>query len=217
MPGIPTILLLLIAITVAVSLRGFKQPSFFQDYKFQVLEIVRGERYRMLSAGFLHVDNNHLFLNMFTLYIFGGNAIAGLGNLNFILLYLGSLLFGNLFAFYFHRNTPYYSAVGASGAVMGVVYGSILMFPEMKLMLILFPIPMPAFVFGVGYLVYTLFGMKRQQDNIGHTAHFGGAISGMVITLAIHPYLVQKSFFTLGIMTVATVIVGAFLFRKSKN
>lgn len=216
MPEIPPFLLLLIAGTVAVSIRGFKYPSFFQQFKFQVLEIFSGERYRLLSAGFLHVDNNHLFLNMFTLYIFGGNAIAGLGNLNFIILYLSSLLFGNVFALYFHRNTPYYSAVGASGAVMGVVYSSILMFPEMKLMLILFPIPMPAFVFGVGYLVYTLFGMKRQKDNIGHTAHFGGAISGMVITLAMQPDLFQKSFFTIGIMTLATIMVGAFLFSRKE-
>lgn len=214
MPSIPIVLLLLIVCTVAVSLRAFKNPLFFQQFKFQVLEILSGQRYRLLSAGFLHVDNNHLFLNMFTLYIFGGNAIAGLGNFNFVILYLCSLLFGNLFALYFHRNTPYYSAVGASGAVMGVVYSSILMFPGMKLMLILFPVPMPAYVFGVGYLVYTLFGMKLQRDNIGHTAHFSGAISGMIITLAMQPNLVEKSFFTLGIITLATAIVGIFLFRK---
>ena len=214
MTGIPSILLILIASTVAVSIRGFKQYAFFQQFKFQVLEIFNGQRYRLFSAGFLHVDYNHLFLNMFTLYVFGGNAVAGLGNLNFILLYFSSLLFGNLFALYFHRSSPYYAAVGASGAVMGVVYISILMFPDMKLMLILFPVPMPAYVFGVGYLVYTLFGMKRQGDNIGHTAHFGGAISGMVLTLVFHPFLIQKSFFTLGIMTLATAIVGILLFKR---
>jgi membrane associated rhomboid family serine protease len=153
--------------------------------------------------------------NGLTLYFFGDNALLGLGTINFIMLYVVSLLMGNLFALFYHRNNPYYSAVGASGAIMGVVYSSILMFPEMKLAFIFFPVPLPAYIFGIGYLVYTLFGMKSQNDRIGHTAHFGGAVGGVLCTLLYDPMVFEKSFMTLVLMLLVTVVAGVAFFRKN--
>src|SRR5699024_11815596 len=98
-----------------------------------------------------------------------------LGTVNFIIIYLGSLILGNLFSYYFHRNEPYYTAVGASGAVMGVLYAAILLQPNMMLGLF-FIIPIPAYLFGIGYLLYSIYGMKKRIGNIGHDAHFGGAM-----------------------------------------
>lgn len=89
------------------------------------------------------------------------------------------------------------------------------MVPEMRLSFIFFPVPLPGYVFGVGYLVYTLFGMKKQQDNIGHTAHFGGAIGGIVATLILSPWVIQKSFTTLVLLIVVTLLTGMILFKKS--
>ena len=214
MPAIPPLILLLLLINVLLSFRAFKDGLLFNRLKFNVKAVQLGEQYRLLTAGFIHVDGNHLFFNMFTLFIFGGNVIYGLGELNFILLYFISLVLGNLLALYYHRQNPYYTAVGASGAIMGVVYSCILMFPDMKLAFIFFPIPMPAYVFGVGYLIYTLFGMRAQHDSIGHTAHFGGALGGILCTLVFDPFVFQKSLLTLVLLVVVTLVAGFFFFRK---
>ena len=214
MPGLPPLILLLLLINVLLSFRAFKDGLLFNRLKFNVKAVQLGEHYRLLTAGFIHVDGNHLFFNMFTLFIFGGNVVYGLGNINFILLYFISLVLGNLLALYYHRQNPYYTAVGASGAIMGVVYSCILMFPDMKLAFIFFPVPLQAYVFGVGYLIYTLFGMRTQHDSIGHTAHFGGALGGVLCTLVFDPFVFQKSLFTLILLVVVTLVAGFFFFRK---
>ena len=217
MVGTAPFILVLLAAIALISYLAIKDPLLFNRLKFNVSAVENGEYYRLLTAGFIHVDYNHLFFNGFTLFIFGGNALYGLGTLNFILLYLISLLMGNGLAYYYHKKNPYYTAVGASGAIMGIVYSSILMFPEMELAFIFFPVPMPAYVFGVGYLIYTLFGIKSQNDGIGHTAHFGGAIGGIICTLVFDPFVFEKSFYTLVLMVVITLIAGYFLFRQSNR
>lgn len=217
MIGTPPFILMLLAGIALISYLAIKDPLLFNRLKFNVSAVENGEYYRLLTAGFIHVDYNHLFFNGFTLFIFGGNTLYGLGTVNFILLYLISLLLGNGLAYYYHKKNPYYTAVGASGAIMGIVYSSILMFPEMELAFIFFPVPMPAYVFGVGYLIYTLFGIKSQNDGIGHTAHFGGAIGGIICTLVFDPFVLEKSFYTLVLMVGITLVAGYFLFRQSSR
>jgi len=185
-----TALLLLIVSNVLMSYKGFSNIRFFDQYKFSVLGLQQREYYRLLSSGFLHVDITHLLFNMFALYIFGDVVIQITGVFLFVLIYILSLLAGNYFTFINHKNEIGYTAVGASGGVSGIVYSSILLFPQMKLALLFFPIPMPGYVFGILYLLYTLFGMKSRRDNIGHTAHFGGAVSGFITTIFIYPNLV---------------------------
>ena len=90
---------------------------------------------------------------------------------------------GNLLTLYFYKNNPGYRAVGASGAVMGVVYAAILLEPNMSLYFYFIPIPIPGYVFGVGYLLYSIYGIKAKRDNIGHAAHFGGAIMGYLLII----------------------------------
>ena len=182
--------LLLIVFNVLVSYKGFSESRFFERYKFSVLALQKQQYFRLLSSGFLHVDSAHLVFNMFALYMFGDVVIQITGIFLFMMIYILSLLAGNYFTYINHKNEPNYSAVGASGAVSGIVYSSILLFPQMQLTLIFFPIPMPGYVFGILYLLYTLFGMKSRRDNIGHTAHFGGAVSGFAITLFIFPSLI---------------------------
>lgn len=213
--GISPLTLLLLLFIVSLSYKAFNDTVLFNRLKFNIRAVQNGEYYRILTAGFIHVDQNHLLFNGLTLYFFGDNALLGLGTINFIMLYVVSLLMGNLFALFYHRNNPYYSAVGASGAIMGVVYSGILMFPEMKLAFIFFPVPLPAYIFGIGYLVYTLFGMKSQNDRIGHTAHFGGAVGGVLCTLLYDPMVFEKSFMTLVLMLLVTVVAGVAFFRKN--
>ena len=188
------ITIIIIALNAIASFKGFNDFSFFEKYKFSVGAISRGEKIRMLSSGFLHVNPQHLFFNMFSLYFFAPVVIAELGELNFVIIYIGSLLLGNVLSYYFHKNEYHYTAVGASGAVMGIIYSAILLQPGMSLYRFFIPIPIPSYVFGVGYLLYSIYGMRAKADNIGHDAHFGGAIGGYILTLLFATYLFETNF-----------------------
>jgi membrane associated rhomboid family serine protease len=183
-----TLLIVIIAVTVLISYKGFNDLSFFRKFEFHVGSILKGEQIRMISSGFLHVDMGHLFFNMVTLWFFAPLVLAYLGNWTFVLVYMGSLIFGNLLTLLFNKNNYSYRAVGASGAVTGVLYSAILLQPDMMLGLF-FVIPIPAYLFGILYLLYSIYGMKSKNDNIGHSAHFGGAVGGYVITLIEQPQL----------------------------
>lgn len=212
MGNLSIVTIIIIAANVLISYKGFGDFGFFEKYKFNVGAIRRGEQFRMFSSGFLHVDIAHLLFNMFTLYIFANVVLAYLGNINFIIVYVGSLLLGNLLSLYFHKNEYYYSAVGASGAVMGVVYSAILLRPDMDLYLFFIPIPIPAYIFGIGYLLYTLYGMKNRVGNIGHDAHFGGAIGGYVITLMLASWLFETHLTMILLLLIPIVLL--FVLKK---
>ena len=112
-----------------------------------------------------------------------------------------------------HKNDYSYRAIGASGAVTGILYSAILIDPSMSLYLFFIPIPIPAYLFGIGYLLYSIYGMKAKNDNIGHTAHFGGAMGGYLITLVRNPELIQEH----TLMTVLLAIPIIFLFGMAKT
>ena len=128
---------------------------------------------------------------MLTLYFFAEIVIYELGVVSFYFVYLTSLIAGNLLSFYFHQREPYYTAVGASGAVTGIVYASILLNPGMKMFIYFIPIPIPSYLIGVGYLLFSIYGMKTKLGNIGHDAHFGGAVGGYIITLILAPWILE--------------------------
>ena len=186
------IVLGLIIVNVLVSMKGFNEYSFLDKYKFQVGKIRAGEKLRMLTSGFLHVDWTHLGFNMYALYLFGGIVAYRLSDLNFIIIYLGSLLAGSAYSLFFHKEEPYYSAVGASGAVSGVVFSAIMLYPNKVYQFIFFPfIDIPGYVLGIGYLLYSIYGMKKQLGNVGHSAHLGGAIGGYALTLLVYPEIFE--------------------------
>ncbi len=199
--------LIIIALNVLCSFKGFKDRSFFETYKFNVGGIKRGEKLRMLVSGFLHVDLQHLLFNMITLYFFADQVIYKVGSFYFFLIYFGSLIFGNLLSYYLHKNESYYSAVGASGAVTGILYAAILLFPGMELYLYFIPIPIPSYIVGVGYMLYSIYGMKSRVGNIGHDAHFGGAIGGYVLTLLIAPQVLETHLWMVILLAVPIIIL----------
>jgi membrane associated rhomboid family serine protease len=209
--GLVTIVI--IAANVIISFKGFENRNFFETYKFNVGGIRRGEQIRLFSSGFLHVDMTHLLFNMITLYFFADPVISVLGNFKFIIIYVASLLFGNLLSLYFHKDEYWYTAVGASGAVTGILYAAILLQPEMRLYLFFIPIPIPGYIFGIGYLLYSIYGMKNRIGNIGHDAHFGGAIGGYVITLLLMPSLFKTNLGHIGLLAVPIVIL--FILHKT--
>ncbi|WP_405296756.1 rhomboid family intramembrane serine protease [Algibacter sp. Ld11] len=206
------ITMVIIAANVIISYKGFNDYTFFEKYKFNVGGIQRGEKIRFFSAGFLHVDMQHLLFNMVSLYFFAGSVASALGIVGFLAVYIGSLMFGNLLSLYFHKNEYHYSAVGASGAVSGIIYSAILFRPDMSLYMFMIPIPIPAYLFGIGYLLYSIYGMKNKIGNIGHDAHFGGAIGGYVITLLLVPAIFQTNL--LMVVLLALPIVLLFVMKK---
>ncbi len=206
---------IIILANVLISLRGFKDFSFFEKYKFNIAGIRRGEKIRMLSSGFLHADFSHLLFNMLTLYFFADVVIVSLGYIKFSIIYLASLLTGNLLSYFFHKDEYHYSAIGASGAVMGILYSAILFHPEMSLYLFFIPIPIPAWIFGIMYLLYSIYGMKKSIGNIGHDAHFGGALAGYVLTILFAPYLLQSQFWIVGVLSAPIILL--FILMKLKK
>jgi membrane associated rhomboid family serine protease len=213
MGSIDIITVVIIVANILFSMKGFKDFGFFEQYKFNIGGIRRGEQIRMLSSGFLHVDEMHLFFNMFTLYFFANPVIGHLGTTNFIIVYIGSLICGNLLSFYFHKDEYHYSAVGASGAVTGVLYAAILLNPGMKLYMFFVPVPIPAYLFGIAYLLYSIYGMKRRVGNIGHDAHFGGAIGGYVITLILASWVFKEHLFMVILLAIPIAIL--YIMRRT--
>ena len=205
-----SVAIIIIGLNIFFSYKGFRDRIFFNKYKFSPLSIKRGEKIRYISSGFLHVDTTHLIVNMFTLYFFVDAVIFRVGEINFLIIYLTSLIFGNWLTYRFNSNNINYSAVGASGAVMGIVYSAILLNPEMTLFF--FILPMPGYLFGLGYLFYSIYSMKKVNDNIGHEAHLGGAIAGFFSTIFISPAIVLTNLFTVLILLIPIV----YFYIKSK-
>jgi len=207
MYNLDLVTVVIIAANAITSFKGFGDRLFFERYKFNVGNIKRGEQIRMFSSGFLHVDTTHLLFNMLTLYFFANAVISQLGSVNFLVIYVASLVFGNLLSLYFHKDEYWYNAVGASGAVTGVLYAAILLQPEMSLYMFFIPIPIPGYVFGIGYLLYSIYGMKNRIGNIGHDAHFGGAVGGYIITLVLMPSLFKTDLGHIGLLAIPIVIL----------
>jgi len=186
----PVTLTLLFA-NVAITLWAFYgNPVYMEKFSEWPYQIVHDKKYyQVITSAFLHANFMHLFFNMFALYTFGsflegffiGNFGSFEGSLYFFLIYFFSLLFGSILTVIFHYNDPNYVAVGASGAVSGIVFSYIIFFPES--MLYVFFIPMPAYLFAILWIGFSVYGMKSKLGNIGHEAHLGGAVGGVISTL----------------------------------
>ncbi len=196
------ITLIIIIITVMVSIISMDNNSLKNKLMFNAYMIHhRKEWYRFFSNGLIHGDWMHLAFNMFSLYMFGDNVEAmyrdsdvfgSKGILFFILLYVGGLVMSSIYSYEKHKNNIYYNALGASGAVSAVIFAFIVLAPTQKLMLLILPIPIPAYLFGLIFLGIEYYLGKRGQSNIGHDAHFWGAIYGIAFTVALKPDLIQS-------------------------
>jgi membrane associated rhomboid family serine protease len=182
----------LIVANAIFSLRGFNSRLFIEKYLFHEGSILgRKEYYRLLTSGFLHANVAHLVFNMFALYSFSQGVGRVVGIVDFVLIYFGSLLAGNLLALQIHRNEPEYRALGASGAVSGVIFASILMYPHGSIMFLFLPIAIPSWLFGIGFVIVSIYGIRTGLGNLGHDAHLGGAIAGVLISTMLEPDLLR--------------------------
>lgn len=217
------ITIIIIGITVLFSLRAFNDYNLFERFKFQPQAITQGKQYdRLLMSGFLHVDMAHLIFNMITLYFFASPVIQffaiqfgrnfATGSVIFAVIYLLSILGGNFVALFFQKNNPVYSAVGASGGVMGIVMAAIAIFPN-ELQIYGF---IPGWLFAIVYLGYSVYGVQKQLGNIGHEAHLGGAIVGLAFPIVLYPELFEQNMkYILGMLVpIAALLILAIKGRK---
>lgn len=168
------------------------EPAIVERFSFQPRAIIEGRQYhRLLSAGFVHVGWGHLAFNMITLYFFGPLLEILLGSVDFIVLYFGSELAAHGLSLIIHRENPDYAAVGASGAISGVLFGYCLFFPFEKLYFF-GVLPMWSIVFAVGYVAVSVFAINKRLEGgavggIAHEAHLGGALGGLLLTIILEP------------------------------
>ena len=213
------VLLIIIAVTAVISFLGFSNTSLFEKYKFNVAAIRQRKEYiRLLSAGFLHADVMHLLFNMMTLYFFGPIVIEAFGVVGFLVIYFGSILLGNLFSLYLYQRQGWYSAIGASGGVSGILFAAIAIYPSIGIYVFFIPIPVPGYIFGLLYFGYSVYMMlnPRQNDNIGHAAHLGGAFFGLVYAVALAPEAAANHALQLGIMALPLLYMAYMVFVKKR-
>ena len=212
--------LILIGITVAASLKGFRDRAFLERFIFWPEAILAGKDWRrMFTSAFLHADVFHLGMNMYVLYLFGGDIEEGRGSglygpAAMLLIYFSAVLGGSGLSLWLHRNHDY-RAYGASGGACGLVLAHVFLFPGSSYGLILIPVYIPAWAFLVLFLGITIFGVYRHNwGDIGHDAHLGGALVGLLVTTAMFPeQVMQQNLLWLAVMAVG----GGFLWYLWRN
>ncbi len=184
--------LIIIIITVLVSLGGFNSGKVMNDLIFYPPAIKeQNQWYRFITSGFLHADYTHLFFNMLTLYFFGqgmeGFYTLYLGKMGFLIFYIAAIIVSSIPTYIKHRNDYSYRSLGASGGVSAVVFAFILFAPWEWFT---FP-PIPAIIYAVLYIYYSIYMSKKGGDNINHDAHLWGAAFGIVFTIAMEPRILN--------------------------
>lgn len=188
--------LCLLVLNIGISMLAFSNERVLDYLALAPFKMQRTrEFHQLITSGFVHANMGHLIFNMITLYFFGRGLEqkvldeAG-GRGAFLVIYIFSLICGSLYAYFKYRNRPDYVAVGASGAISGVVFAYCLADPT-ALFYVMFAIPMPAWLFAILYVAYSVYAMRNVDDNIGHEAHLAGALGGVVATFLVAPSIVS--------------------------
>ena len=199
--------LLLIVVNVIFSYKGLTNQAFFDKYDFSIEKVLVYKEYkRFITAAFLHVSWLHLIFNMVALYLFSGAVEYSLGALSFLIIYFGSLIGAQLLALLVHRHHSDYSSVGASGAIAGVMFASIALYPDMGIGFFFIPVSIPAWIFGLLYVGFSIWGISAKRNNIGHEAHLGGALTGLLLAAVIAPQSFLENYVIILVITVPVLL-----------
>lgn len=209
------ITLLLIILNFIVSFIGFRNYPFFERYKMEVEKVLVYKDYkRVITSGFLHIGWVHLILNVISLWAFGGVLESFLGPLPFLLLYFVSLVGGEALSLFVNRHNGTHSSVGASGAIGGVVFAAIALFPGMKIGFFLIPLAIPAWIYGLLFVLYSIYGIRSKQDNVGHEAHLGGSLTGMAVALLFQPEAISYNWLPITLISIPSLIFLFLIIRR---
>jgi membrane associated rhomboid family serine protease len=170
--------------------------SLYDLFMLRPYNVSRGKNlYTVITSGFIHADFSHLFFNMFTFFFFAFYLETILGHWQFGLLYILTLIFSDIPYILKHKDDVQSASLGASGAISGVLF-SFIIFKPLSTIIIYF-IPLPAILYGVLYLGYCVFASRKQFNNVNHSAHFWGAVSGVIITIILKPDIINTFINTL--------------------
>jgi membrane associated rhomboid family serine protease len=192
-----SITIIIIVFTCLISIQAFSRYGILERLKhYPYVEIRNREWYRLLTSGFVHGGWVHLIINMLVLFMFGEHiekifeSLWGptVGRTLFLVMYLMAIVVGDLPTLVKHKDNPAYASIGASGAVSAVVFIFILLYPW-EMLYIYGIVPVPALLGGIGYLIYSSWASRRQNDRIDHLAHFYGAVFGVVFMIVLKPQL----------------------------
>jgi membrane associated rhomboid family serine protease len=176
-------------ITILTSLLAFYNDNLYANMILHPYGVSRGQRiYTVITSGMIHNDWMHLFFNMLSYSFFAFYLEPIIGHWQFGFLYVVSLILSDLPTVYKHKNHDWYYSLGASGAVSAVIFSFILYQPLMPMGLMFLPVRIPAALFGILYLVYCNYASKNAKDNVNHDAHMFGALSGLLLTIILHPH-----------------------------
>lgn len=196
-----------LVVTAMMTFMAFARPGLKERLLFDPFQILRGRQYeRMLTSGLIHADVMHFLFNMYSFCSFAGIIEAIYGWKALLLVYIGSVLGGSVLSLLIHRHHEY-RALGASGGVCGLIFASVFLLPGNSVRLFMVPVPLPAYVFAIGFLVYSFVSHRRGRDNIGHDAHLGGAISGLLVAMVLRPELVFSQPLMLAIVIGLAVLI----------
>ncbi len=179
---------LILVVTLIVSIVGMNRPAFLAGAMLRPYTLFRNREYeKLITSGFVHADFSHLLFNLITFYFFAFPLERVIGSLRFLALYSFGMVFSEIGTCLKHRNDPNYASLGASGAILAVLFASIVYFPRSSLFIFPLPIPIPAPLFAVGYLAYSYYQSRHSVGNVNHDAHFGGALTGLAFVALTDP------------------------------
>jgi membrane associated rhomboid family serine protease len=186
---------MLLAVIVAVSLIGlYRMPAWIERNLLRPYWLMRRSEYATLvTSGFIHADIAHLLFNGFTLWAFAFPLERTIGSVRFLLLYAAGLLVSSFGTWLKHRDDPEYRSLGASGAILAVLFASIVYFPTNAIYILPIPVPIPAPLFAVGYLAYTVYASRQARGRINHDAHLSGALTGLAFVAITDPQAVARA------------------------
>ncbi len=190
---------LLLAVIAIASLIGlYAQPALIQKSLFRPYWLLPKRQYlTLLTSGFVHANVPHLLFNALTLWSFGSSLERAMGAPQYLALYFVCLFVSDWGTWIKHHADPNYASLGASGAILGVLFASIVYFPNQSVSFIFLPIPIPGPLFALGYLAYTWYASRQARGNINHDAHFSGALAGMAFVALFDPYVWGRAVDTL--------------------
>jgi membrane associated rhomboid family serine protease len=186
---------LILAVILAASIAALSfAPALLESQLFRPYWITRRRDYHTwISSAFIHADYGHLLLNALTFWSFGFALERTIGSARFISLYALALVVSELGTYFKHRNDPNYASLGASGAVLAVLFASIIYSPTQSIYILPIPFPIPAPLFAVAYLAFTIYAARRNVGRINHDAHLGGAIAGVLFVALTDPDAIRQA------------------------